>query len=102
MQKCKITVLKCTVDDDLAVEFVKGEKMGICPVFSEGQEFVTQIGGQVPAGFCMWAWDDIFKNFQILMRGGSFKEWMKDENTIIACCTDAFRPVVFKLERIED
>jgi len=25
---------------------------------------------------------------------------MKDENTILASCTDLFRPVIFKIERV--
>ncbi|HHX99854.1 MAG TPA: TIGR04076 family protein [Methanothermobacter sp.] len=27
---------------------------------------------------------------------------MKDDKTMIACCTDGIRPVVFKLEKLED
>ncbi len=27
--------------------------------------------------------------------------WMKDENVMIACCSDGTRPVVFKIERID-
>ena len=29
------------------------------------------------------------------------KDWMKDENTMIACCSDGTRPVIFKIERID-
>jgi uncharacterized repeat protein (TIGR04076 family) len=36
--------------------------------------------------------------------GGAFFDgrWMKQENTMIACCNDGVRPVVFKLERIDE
>jgi uncharacterized repeat protein (TIGR04076 family) len=34
--------------------------------------------------------------------GGSFKGWMKDEATIIACCNDGLRPIVFGVARIDD
>ncbi|MFA6363123.1 TIGR04076 family protein [Methanoregula sp.] len=27
--------------------------------------------------------------------------WMKDERTMIACCSDGIRPVVFRIERID-
>lgn len=45
---------------------------------------------------------DIYVMDMALMTGGDFSPWMKDGNTMIACCTDAIKPVAFKLERIED
>ena len=27
---------------------------------------------------------------------------MKEENTMIACCSDGTRPVIFKIERIDE
>lgn len=27
--------------------------------------------------------------------------WMRDENTMITCCNDGTRPVIFKIERID-
>ncbi|MDQ1266171.1 MAG: hypothetical protein QG635_1323, partial [Bacteroidota bacterium] len=32
---------------------------------------------------------------------GAFEGWMKNPDTMITCCTDGIRPVVFKLETIE-
>ena len=29
------------------------------------------------------------------------KGWMKEENTMIACCSDGTRPVIVKLERLD-
>ena len=29
------------------------------------------------------------------------KGWMKEENTMICCCNDGTRPVIFKIERID-
>lgn len=29
------------------------------------------------------------------------KGWMKEENTMITCCSDGTRPVIFKIERID-
>ena len=41
-------------------------------------------------------------NQENLMQGGSImKGWMKDENTMITCCSDGTRPVIFKIERID-
>ena len=30
------------------------------------------------------------------------KSWMKEENTMITCCNDGPRPVIFKIERIDE
>ena len=29
------------------------------------------------------------------------KGWMKEEKTMITCCSDGTRPVIFKIERID-
>lgn len=52
--------------------------------------------------FCDWAWNDIHKLLFAMQLGGDFSPWMKDKNTFIACCTDGVKPVVFKLERLEE
>ena len=33
---------------------------------------------------------------------GGYYPWMKEKGVVISCCTDGLRPVVFKLERIEE
>ena len=30
------------------------------------------------------------------------KGWMKEENTMICCCSDDTRPVIFKIKRIDE
>lgn len=80
-------------------------KSVFCPLLEEGQMFITN--GDKPDGFCDWAWNDLLKFVYILLAGGNFSEdifqgWMKDDKTMIACCTDGIRPVVFKLEKLED
>jgi len=74
-----------------------------CPVFQEDQVFVTKF--DKPVGFCDWAWNDIRPFVASLLAGGNFskgffQDWMKDDNTIIACCTDGVRPVIFEIKRI--
>jgi len=103
MPGCKITVLKTMLNQDLAEEF-RNPNMGVgpCPFFHEGQEFLVEEMGEKPEDFaCGWAWNDIHKMVLALMAGGNFRQWMKEENTYIACCTDGIKPVVFKLERID-
>ena len=52
--------------------------------------------------FCSEAWDAIARYIYAGLQGGSImKGWMKEENTMIACCSDGTRPVVFKIERID-
>lgn len=105
MAKCKITVLKRSLNSDLAEEFISSP-VEQCPSFKEGQEFIFQ-SFQKPDGFCDWAWNDIYKTVVTLARGGDFSKdlfegWMKNDNSMITCCTDGIRPVIFKVERIED
>ncbi len=105
MPDCRITVLKRTLNADLASEYVE-MAVGPCECFTEGQEFTVSAMGK-PEGFCGWAWDDIFKTVVALSRGGNFSEgmfkgWMKDPGCMITCCSDGIRPVIFKVERIEE
>jgi len=103
LAKCKITVIKKTINPDLAEAYCQKE-VSPCSSFSEGQEFIT--GLDKPADFCAWAWHDLVPYLSTLLAGGSFAGeifdgWMKDDRTMIACCTDGIRPVIFKLERID-
>jgi len=104
MSRCKITVMKRTLNPELAEEYCQGE-VTRCENFQEGQEFTTSFAK--PKRFCDWAWNDIHQYVAALLAGGNFSGdlfngWMKDEKTMIACCTDGIRPVVFRIERIED
>jgi len=86
----KITVLKTTVQKEL--EELRGGSITRCARFKEGQEFVVESPWSAPEGFCDWAWADIRTYIHIVHAGGM-------EQTV-ACCTDGFRPVFFKLERM--
>jgi len=71
----------------------------VCNQFKEGQEFVTDIA-KVPEGFCPSAFVDIFRFISGLQSGADYP-WMNEQGKVLVCCTDGFRPVVFRLERIE-
>lgn len=105
MYKCKITVLKRVANPKIVDEYMGDEpKAGNvipCQNFQDGQEFVLDSWAAPPEGFCTWAWADIHKYILLVMSGGDFTPWVKQKGTAIACCTDGYRPVVFKLERIE-
>lgn len=102
MPKCKITVEKMMFHPELAKEYEVPDLYELCPHFEEGQTFEVDTLTGLPEGFgCSWAWTNIHPYFVHLMLGGTFS-WSKDEGSTIACCSDPVRPVVFKLERIED
>ena len=93
MTKCKITVLRTECYKDLA------EKQGIleftpCPILKEGEEFITKgiFGNDIPDEFC-------YMPVNVLIGGGKV---LGHDEVHIACCTDGLRPVVFKLERVEE
>ena len=101
MPKCKITVLKRMVNRDLADEYLDTTgDFGDCEQFSDGQEVIVEHPFRPPEGFCPWAWADIRGDIMIVMAGGDVP-WTKQRGTVIAGCTDWFRPVIFKVERIE-
>lgn len=105
MPKCKITVLKKTIHQDLIDDYVDDpyKDIGLCECFEQGQEFVIDPAA-VPEDFiarCAWAWADIRKDILTVAAGGDMVG-MKQQGTIITGCTDWFRPVIFKVERLKD
>lgn len=93
----KVSVLRRLRHDDLLEE--NAESMWqACQRLETGQEFVAK-HGNMPDGFCSWAWADIQKYVMTLARGGNFVG--VKHGRFVTCCTDGFRPVIFKLERIE-
>jgi len=98
---CKVTVLKRMVNQDLAEEYLDDEiNFGACERFEEGQEFVIEQPYVMPENFCPWAWADIRKDI-LAIATGSDLPWIKQRGAVLSGCTDWFRPVIFKIERIE-
>jgi uncharacterized repeat protein (TIGR04076 family) len=104
MYDCKITVIKRSVNPDIISEYLKDKYQDVkpCDRFKEGQEFLISKEKRYspPEGFCEWAWADIRYDLLTLAYGGNIPH-MKDENANIVGCTDWFRPVYFKIERLE-
>lgn len=98
--KCKITVLKRMLNQDLADEYLEAADFGACEHFSDGQEIVVEHPFRMPEDFCPWAWADIRGDLMMIVTGGD-PPWIKQRNTTITGCTDWFRPVIFRIERIE-
>ncbi len=93
----KITVLKKHHHADLLEQYAD-DMWTECQMFSIGDEFVVH-RMNMPEGFCSWAWVDIHGYVMTLSRGGNMCD--VKPGMFITCCTDGFRPVIFKLERID-
>ena len=105
MPKCKITVLKRSIHQDLIDEYLDDEygNIGPCECFRDGQEFVIDTS-TMPEEFCAccpWAWADIRQDIMNVASGGNIPG-IKPRGTIITACRDWFRPVYFKVERLEN
>jgi uncharacterized repeat protein (TIGR04076 family) len=70
-----------------------------CDLFREGQSFLAEYN-RMPEGFCPGAWADLFRFVLGLASGADFP-WMEQKGTVLACCNDGFRPVIFRLERLD-
>lgn len=105
MPKCRITVLKRTINRDLIDEYVEDayQDIGPCERFEEGQAFVVDpsVPPEAFSARCPWAWADIRRDILTVAYGGDVPG-MKQRGTVITGCTDWFRPVIFKVERLPD
>ncbi len=105
MPKCRITILKRTINQDLIDEYLEDEykNRGACDCFHDNQEFVIDPSSH-PEEFsqcCPWAWADIRQDILFVACGGNMPG-IKPKGAIITACRDWFRPVYFKVERMED
>jgi uncharacterized repeat protein (TIGR04076 family) len=103
LPKIKITIIKKTLNQDLIDEFLVEEYRGmtVCKKFEDGQEFIIDPNlASVPEGFCDWAWADIRSEINLIASGGNTLG-TKKKGMSISCCSDHFRPVYFKIERVE-
>ena len=105
LSKVKITILKTTLNEDLAKKYgVKG--LSICPLMKEGKVFYADYAK--PKGFCDEAWKAFYQYVFALSNvsnGWYFDDWMDTEKypgTAIVSCNDGLKPVIIKIERIEE
>lgn len=103
MKKVKITVLKKEFYSEYAEAYLTdGKNVGPCQLLEVGDEFIFDGGAAMPEGFCPWAWIDIYHNVSAISTGSTYAPWNKKEGQTIVCCTDGIRPVVFKIEAIDE
>ena len=93
----RITVLKKYFHEQFVQEYAANpESWTECRKLEVGQQFITsrEAPWEMPKGFCGWAWADIQKLVYGMARGG--------QDVFVTCCTDGYRPVIFKLEKVSD
>lgn len=100
MKKVKITILKTTLDKELAEEFGV-ENLTACPMMKKGQVFFADYAK--PNGFCDEAWKAIYQYVFALAHGAEdslfyYGDWIKQKGVAICSCNDGLRPVIMKLE----
>ena len=104
MKKVRITVLKTTLDEELARQYgVPGLKA--CPMLRAGQVFYADYAK--PEGLCDEAWKAIYQYVFALAHGAGeglfyFGDWIREKGVAICSCTDGLRPVIFKLEATDE
>lgn len=99
MKKVKITILKTTLQEDLAREYgVEG--LSTCPLMSESEVYYADYAK--PEGFCDEAWKAIYQYVFALAHGVQdvwyFHDWIEKPGVAIVSCNDGLRPVIMKLE----
>lgn len=103
MKKVKITVLRKEFYKDFAEAYLtEGEQAGSCPLLHVGDTFLFEGNAQMPEGFCPWAWIDIYQSVNAISAGATFAPWNRRDGQTIVCCTDGIRPVIFKVEAVEN
>lgn len=100
MKKVKITVLKTTLDKELALEY-GAVGLAACPMLKEGQIFYADYA--MPEKFCNEAWKAIYQYVFALAHGAGeslfyYGDWIRKPGVAICSCNDGLRPVIFKLE----
>lgn len=104
MKTVKITVLKTTLDEELAREY-GAEGLSACPMLQVGQVFYADFAK--PDGFCDEAWKAIYQYAFALAHGAEqdlfyYGDWIRKPGVAICSCNDGLRPVIFKLETTEE
>lgn len=102
VRSCKIQVIRRECFSDLQSRYLDDPEAGPCPLFKCGQELTV-----TPANisdfengklFCPKAWTCIRQHvMQTLAHSGKQCGTTHTGKSIIACCSDGTRPVVFKI-----
>lgn len=123
----KVTVIDKKLYPELQEKYCTDPHAGACPCYNVGDTFIFRrdeerddfwhmglntlvqtaadpdtVAGGPRMPHCSELWDAVSRYIYAGLQGGSImKGWMRAENTMIACCSDGTRPVIFKIERID-
>ena len=102
--KTKITVVKVfkpgEIFGDNPPATLKTNKP--CSKNKEGDEFsISAPAARRPEGFCETAWAQIRPYVLTIHYGGNISSWIEEPGTAVVPCADGFRPVIFKIQRVE-
>lgn len=124
----KLTVIDKKLYPELQRQYCADPSAGACPCYNVGDEFIFErdgdrddfwhmglntliktsadpdtVAGGPKLPHCSEAWDAIARYIYTGLQGGSImKGWMNQENVMITCCSDGTRPVIFKIERLDN
>ena len=100
MKKCRITVMKRAVHDDL-IALYENPIEHACNV-EVGMVWMSE-KGEKPEDLCDSAWESMVYFVKELANGGGnfYDGWMKNPFSAMISCNDGFRPVSFYLEAEE-
>ena len=103
MAKIRITVIRRELYPDLVEVYgslrMKERGLPRCKTYEDGQVFEIEGSLVMPEGFCSWAWADLQRDFAMMLFGPP-DYWQTEP--FLGCCTDGFRPVVFKVEAVQN
>lgn len=124
--KVRLTVLDTKCYPELQRQYCADPEAGPCPCYNAGDVFEfdsrrddfwnmglgtlvstsadpEKVAGGPSRPHCSEAWDAFSRYIYAGLQGGSImKGWMTEENVMITCCSDGTRPVIFKIERIDE
>ncbi|MHA2496897.1 MAG: TIGR04076 family protein [Candidatus Hodarchaeales archaeon] len=99
--KLKITIVKKFSPEEVFGHEVKrtsGEIVPLCGL--EEREYIVEHQFKMPEGFCGKAWQDMSRELSLLSYGVDYD--YTEPYAIYATCTDGIRPVVFKIQPLDD
>jgi len=101
--RVKVTVLDTLLYEDLQHRYCQNPCSGKCPVYNKGDVFIFyREDGKDSFWQCgLNTLVSTEGDPKEITGGPIMKGWMKEENTMIACCSDGTRPVIFKIERVD-
>lgn len=101
MKKCKITVVKKSLYEDL-MKLYENPIEHACDL-RVGQIFIAN-GWKKPEGLCESAWESMSAFVMTLSHGGEnlYNGWMKNKRSAMISCNDGFRPVSFYIEVLDE